>query len=96
VPDISFLTFFLSKKAGAITYNIFHHCGLIALLIMAGFIFNYDLLMKTGLIFMAHSCFDRIAGYGLKYTDSFDHTHLGWIGKSKYRNGEQPEWQQPG
>jgi hypothetical protein len=40
----------------------------------------------VGLIFMAHSCFDRVAGYGLKYFDSFDHTHLGWVGKSKGKN----------
>jgi hypothetical protein len=85
-PDISFLTFLLSKKAGTISYNIFHHRGLIALLIITGFALKNDWLIKIGLIFMAHSSFDRIAGYGLKYLDSFDHTHLGWIGKSKHKN----------
>ena len=91
VPDISFLAFIFSKRAGAIIYNIFHHRGFIALLIVLGFIIKIDWLMKTGFIFMAHSCFDRVAGYGLKYSDNFDHTHLGWIGKSKYKNTEQLE-----
>ncbi len=86
VPDITFLTYLFSKKTGAVTYNTFHHRGLIALVIIAGFMMKNDWLMKTGLIFMAHSSFDRVAGYGLKYPDSFDHTHLGWIGKSKHRN----------
>jgi hypothetical protein len=45
--------------------------------------------MKVALIFLAHSTFDRVAGYGLKYFDSFDHTHLGWIGKSKHLNKDQ-------
>ncbi|MFN3665935.1 MAG: DUF4260 family protein, partial [Sediminibacterium sp.] len=40
------------------------------------------------LVLLAHSTFDRVAGYGLKYFDSFDHTHLGWIGKSKHLNKE--------
>jgi Domain of unknown function (DUF4260) len=86
VPDFTFLTYLFSRKLGAIAYNVFHHRGLIALVIISGFIMKNDWLMKTGLIFMAHSSFDRVAGYGLKYLDSFDHTHLGWIGKSKYRN----------
>jgi hypothetical protein len=83
VPDISFIFFLLSKKAGAILYNVFHHKGVIVLIIALGYFLSNDLLLKTGLIFMAHSCFDRVAGYGLKYLDNFDHTHLGWIGKSK-------------
>ncbi|WP_022923235.1 DUF4260 family protein [Serinicoccus marinus] len=28
-----------------------------------------------------HSAVDRLLGYGLKFTDSFAHTHLGEIGK---------------
>jgi hypothetical protein len=40
-------------------------------------------MIRLGLIFLAHSSFDRAAGYGLKYFDGFNHTHLGWIGKNK-------------
>jgi len=85
VPDVSFLFFLFTKKAGAIAYNIFHHKGIMALVIAAGYFLHNDLVMQVGLIFMTHSCFDRVAGYGLKYFDSFDHTHLGWVGKSKGR-----------
>jgi hypothetical protein len=83
VPDVSFLFFLFTKKAGAIAYNIFHHKGIMTIVIAAGYLFQLDLLMQVGFIFMTHSCFDRVAGYGLKYFDSFDHTHLGWVGKSK-------------
>lgn len=86
VPDVSFILFLITPKIGAIAYNIFHHKGVMVVVILAGFLLKNDLVIQVGLIFMAHSCFDRVAGYGLKYFDSFDHTHLGWIGKSKHKN----------
>lgn len=86
VPDVSFACFLISKKMGAIAYNIFHHQGFLILLAALGYFIDSPLLLQMGLIFLAHSNFDRVAGYGLKYLDSFDHTHLGWIGKSKHLN----------
>ena len=86
VPDFAFALYLITKKLGAIAYNVFHHKGLMALIIIIGFFLQNELVIKVGLIFMAHSCFDRVAGYGLKYLDDFDHTHLGWIGKSKHKN----------
>ena len=86
VPDISFVLIILSKKLGAIAYNTFHHQGVLVFLLILGYFLKEDNLMKVSLIFLAHSTFDRVAGYGLKYFDSFDHTHLGWVGKSKYLN----------
>jgi len=86
VPDVSFACFLISKKMGAIAYNIFHHQGFLILLAALGYFMDSILLLQIGLIFLAHSHFDRVAGYGLKYLDSFDHTHLGWIGKSKHLN----------
>ena len=86
VPDVTFALFLITPKMGAIGYNIFHHKGVMALLMLAGYFLESDAMIKVGLIFMAHSCFDRVAGYGLKYFDSFDHTHLGWVGKSKGKN----------
>jgi hypothetical protein len=32
---------------------------------------------------------DRIFGYGLKYSDSFYHTHLGMIGKPSIKQERQ-------
>ena len=86
VPDFAFALYLITKKLGAIAYNVFHHKGLMALIIIIGFFLQNELVIKVGLIFMAHSCFDRVAGYGLKYLDDFDHTHLGWIGKSKNKD----------
>ena len=86
IPDISFILYLITKKTGAVAYNIFHHKGVMAVVILLGLLLNNQLIIKVGLIFMAHSCFDRVAGYGLKYLDNFDHTHLGWIGKSKHKN----------
>lgn len=35
---------------------------------------------------MAHSTFDRVLGYGLKYPDSFKHTSIGYIGNTPSEN----------
>lgn len=86
VPDISFALYLVSKKVGGIAYNFFHHQGVLAILLIFSFLMKQPLLEKISIVFLAHSTFDRIAGYGLKYMDSFDHTHLGWIGKSKHLN----------
>lgn len=85
-PDLAFAFYLISPKAGSIAYNTTHHKGLMAVLIVIGIFLQNDLLLKVGLIFMAHSCFDRVFGYGLKYADNFGHTHLGWIGKGADRN----------
>ena len=86
IPDLSFAFYLITKKIGAIAYNVFHHQGVLVLLFLIGYFIKEDYIMKVALIFLAHSTFDRVAGYGLKYFDSFDHTHLGWIGKSKHLN----------
>jgi len=48
----------------------------------------YLLSDVTWLAFVAlawgfHVAVDRALGYGLKFGDDFQHTHLGWIGKRK-------------
>jgi hypothetical protein len=35
------------------------------------------------LIWAAHIGFDRLLGYGLKYSSNFQHTHLGLLGPGK-------------
>jgi hypothetical protein len=81
-PDLALAFYLVSPKVGSVAYNITHHKGILAILVFTGFFLSKDLLIKLGLIFIAHSCFDRVFGYGLKYADNFGHTHLGWIGKS--------------
>jgi hypothetical protein len=83
VPDLSMLGYLVNNTVGAISYNFFHHKALGAGLYMLGLYFNQEMLLLAGVIFFAHSCFDRVFGYGLKYNDGFHHTHLGYIGKKR-------------
>jgi hypothetical protein len=40
------------------------------------------LVLALGLVWLAHIGLDRLQGYGLKYDDSFQHTHLGMLGRN--------------
>lgn len=81
LPDVSMVGYFINTRVGAICYNIAHHKAVAGLCIAFGFYLHVPVLLLTGLILYAHSSFDRVLGYGLKYPDSFQHTHLGMIGK---------------
>ncbi|WP_448700560.1 DUF4260 domain-containing protein [Mucilaginibacter sp. AW1-3] len=78
-PDISMLGYLINTRAGAFTYNLFHHRGLSLALAFAGYLMHVPILLTLGILLLAHSSFDRMLGYGLKYNDSFKHTHLGWL-----------------
>jgi hypothetical protein len=84
-PDISMLGYLIGTRTGAICYNLFHHKGVALLfLVFAKTMPDHgDWTAITGLILYGHASMDRIFGYGLKFGDSFQHTHLGWIGKQK-------------
>jgi hypothetical protein len=82
-PDISMLGYLHNTKTGAFTYNLFHHKGIAVAIAAAGIYFSNDVLIASGIVLFAHASFDRIMGYGLKYTDSFAHTHLGYLKKNK-------------
>jgi hypothetical protein len=82
-PDLSMLGYLMSTRIGAFTYNLFHHRGIALALVAIGFLMHLDILITGGLLLVAHSSFDRMLGYGLKYSDDFKHTNLGWMGKDK-------------
>ena len=85
-PDISFIGYLGGNKAGAITYNIFHHKGIAVAIIVASFFMRIewaDAVLFTGIILFGHSSMDRFFGYGLKLFEGFKYTHLGQIGKNK-------------
>ena len=82
-PDISMLGYLVNTKVGAFFYNLFHHWGVAILIYLGGYLFGITVLEVIGSILLGHSAFDRIVGYGLKYEDSFQNTHLGKIGKDK-------------
>ena len=81
-PDLSMLGYVINPRVGALTYNFVHLKALGITVYMAGAIVANPLLQLAGLILFGHSSLDRVMGYGLKYPDSFQHTHLGMIGKS--------------
>ena len=82
-PDISMLGYVFGPRTGAYCYNLFHHKGIAISIYLLGAYTSSNVMMFAGLLLFGHSAFDRILGYGLKYTDNFKHTNLGWIGKSE-------------
>lgn len=80
-PDLSMLGYLLNAKTGAYAYNIVHHKGIAILVYGLGLYFQHPTAQLAGIILFTHSSIDRVFGYGLKYNDSFNHTHLGIIGK---------------
>ncbi|MDZ7681136.1 MAG: DUF4260 domain-containing protein [Fodinibius sp.] len=80
VPDISMVGYGLNNRFGAFLYNIFHHKGIAILVYGIGYLIEDRYLELAGVILLGHSSMDRMFGYGLKFADSFKHTHLGKIG----------------
>ena len=77
VPDVGMLGYLAGAKVGAIAYDVFHTLvGPTALLIL-GVATGGTGLTAVAMIWFAHIGLDRALGYGLKYGDSFNHTHLG-------------------
>jgi hypothetical protein len=83
VPDLSMIGYIRDSKLGAIIYNFFHFRALALLLFVLGIYSSSPMVSLIGVILFAHSSLDRVFGYGLKFSDSFSHTHLGKIGKMK-------------
>ena len=48
-----------------------------------GLVAARPLVLALGLVWLAHIGLDQLLGYGLKYDDSFQHTHLGILGKKR-------------
>jgi hypothetical protein len=83
LPDISLLGYLFSARIGAYCYNTLHSSiGPISLYII-GRQLNIEYLFILSYIWISHIGFDRMLGFGIKYTDSFKHTHLGMIGKKR-------------
>lgn len=76
-PDISMIGYVFGTKTGAVTYNLFHHRAIALMVAGIGFFSKQEIWTSIGILLFAHASFDRMLGYGLKYRDSFKHTHLG-------------------
>lgn len=82
-PDLSMIGYVINPRVGAVFYNLAHHQGLALGILITGVYLAHPVLILSGCVLFGHSAMDRLFGYGLKYPDSFKHTHLGWIGKDK-------------
>ncbi len=81
VPDVSMLGYLAGRRVGAACYNAAHTYLAPGLLGLAGYLLNTPQCFALALIWIAHIGFDRVLGYGLKYTIAFGATHLGWRGR---------------
>ncbi|MBP6311924.1 MAG: DUF4260 domain-containing protein [Flavobacteriales bacterium] len=96
-PDIGMIGYLINTKVGAFAYNLLHHKAVALAFVVAGLPGQFEIvnlvqldmgdpwmnpLVAIGIILYGHASMDRIFGYGLKFNDSFHHTHLGWIGKA--------------
>jgi hypothetical protein len=86
-PDLSMLGYLANPRLGAWTYNLVHHKGVSVVLYVLGYLLSVPWLMFAGTILLGHSSLDRVLGYGLKYPDAFQDTHLGVIGNTKKNHG---------
>ncbi len=79
LPDLLMVGYLGGTRLGAHLYNLAHATPLPALVVLLGWWQDRPLLLALGLVWLAHIGMDRLLGYGLKYDDHFQHTHLGWL-----------------
>lgn len=80
-PDLSFLAYLAGPRVGAAVYNAVHIYGFGAGVLAIGMVSGLPWLVVPGALWLAHSGFDRMLGYGLKLDSGFQDTHLGRIGR---------------
>jgi hypothetical protein len=83
VPDLVMVGYLRGTRVGAHMYNLAHSTPLPAALAGFSWWLHEHLALALGLVWLAHIGMDRLMGYGLKYGDHFQHTHLGRPGKHK-------------
>jgi len=81
-PDLSFFAYGAGPRFGAWVYNLVHIYALGVVLMALGGLLGLPLLAALGTLWLAHSGFDRMLGYGLKAQTDFKDTHLGRLGKA--------------
>lgn len=74
--DLFMIGYLINPKIGAIVYNLGHNYILVAILFILGLMLKNDALYFAGIVSLTHISLDRMLGFGLKYPDHFQHTHL--------------------
>lgn len=82
-PDLSFFGYLFGSRVGALFYNAAHSLVGALLVLVFGAMTGSTLALSVALIWSAHIGFDRLLGYGLKYSTGFGFTHLGLIGRTR-------------
>jgi Domain of unknown function (DUF4260) len=81
LPDLLMVGYLGGNRLGAHLYNLAHTAIIPVGVVGIGWWQSQAVALALGLIWLAHIGMDRALGYGLKYDDAFQHTHLGWIGR---------------
>ena len=76
VPDITMIGYLFDKTIGATIYNFGHSLIIPLFLLVLSIALSMNWLLITSLIWLAHIFMDRCLGFGLKYKDSFQETHI--------------------
>jgi hypothetical protein len=83
LPDLAALGFLVSPRTGAILYNAAHTLICPLVFGVVGHVFALPTTGAITFIWIAHIGFDRGIGYGLRYPDAPQKSHLGWLGQAK-------------
>ncbi len=77
VPDFSLAGYLLpDKRIAALLYNAIHSYLLPILLALGAWRLADVRLGQIAAIWIAHIAFDRLLGFGLKYSEAFKPTHI--------------------
>lgn len=76
VPDITMIGYAINTRIGATVYNWGHSLIIPLLFFMSYLFFLNEYLLIISIVWLAHIFMDRLFGFGLKYKDSFNTTHI--------------------
>ena len=82
-PDVTMIGYLRGARFGSSLYNLGHSTPPPAAIVAIGWWQDKSLVVALGLVWLAHIGVDRLLGYGLKYEDHFQHTHLGRLGRDR-------------
>lgn len=82
IPDVSLLGLLISKRVGAIAYNLIHHKAVGLGMYMLGSLLGIPLLALVGVLLFGHSSFDRMVGLQLMDVRSPTKPAFGSIGQA--------------
>jgi hypothetical protein len=76
LPDISMLGYAFNGRVGVLLYNAAHTYLAPVFLGACLYLSGNHALLPYAIIWIAHIGFDRLLGFGLKYSRAFGDTHL--------------------